>query len=109
MIQSFHLIIIIVLFMQTTFKFSMPRQTPYSTSRPSSSAPLGGKKPSFETPERTRRKGDDDEDVVQVEDDDEEEEEEGGIKVAKELKTGSCLEAFGIRKFTVQLHLVTDI
>ncbi|XP_030838604.1 nuclear pore complex protein Nup153 [Strongylocentrotus purpuratus] len=82
----------------TTFKFSMPRQTPYSTSRPSSSAPLGGgKKPSFETPERTRRKGDDDEDVVQVEDDDEEEEEEGGIKVAKELKTGSCLEAFGIR------------
>ncbi|XP_041483959.1 nuclear pore complex protein Nup153-like [Lytechinus variegatus] len=80
----------------TTFKFSMPRQTPYSTSRPSTSAPVGGKKPSFETPERTRRKGEDDDDVVEIKDD-EVEEQQGGIKVAKELKTGSCLEVFGIK------------
>lgn len=80
----------------TTFKFSNPRQTPYTTARPSANPSLGSKKPSFETPERTRRKGgDDDDDVVEV-DDNGEDDEEGGIKVAKELKTGSCLEAFGI-------------
>ena len=75
----------------------MPRQTPYTTSRPSSTLSSGAKKPSFETPERTRRKEDD---VQKAEDKDGGS--FGGIKVAKELKTGSCLEAFGICKFLVK-------
>ncbi|XP_071483553.1 uncharacterized protein [Diadema antillarum] len=75
----------------TTFKFSMPRQTPYPTSRPAANAPLEAKKPSFETPERTRRK-----EAEQVQKKGDDGGAVGGIKVAKELKTGSCLEAFGI-------------